>query len=297
MIIFAAILLLSAQLTEVSRGSAQTRKRRRPAAAVRKKPAAKAVVKADPVESAVAAVCRERIRDPQGTIPIDVMAMQPPLPLTDPRVAEGKRRAERLLPVAKRLVPFALSRLAAAYNLEPLSLIWIASRAGAVDTIRAEVESRDNAAWRPDDPRAIIFGTVFLAGLRSDEAMISVLAHELTHAVNGTDQALQPLQARLGARASELRGSPVGAGMAGELTSEMVGIQVLRDYAGHSSKGGALRRRLARALGKDCVRLDLADLHHLSPRETMRMLLKLDPNLAGAFTGTGGAKRAKKRRR
>jgi hypothetical protein len=295
--IFAGIILLSAQLMEVPHGSAQTRKRRRAAASVKKAPAVKATPKPDVIERAIMTICKERVRDPQGSIPIDVMAAQPPLPLTDPRVVEGRRRAERLLPVAKRLVPLALSRLAASYDLEPLNLNWIVSRASAVDTVKAEVELRDNAAWRPDDPRTITLGTVFLAGLRSDEAMIAVLAHELTHAVNSTDQALQPLQARLGARASQLKGSPIQAGMAGELTSEMVGIQVLRDYAGHSSKGGAMRRRMARALGKDCVRLDLADSHHLSPRETMRMLLKLDPNLTSAFTGTGGVKRAKKRRR
>lgn len=294
--IFAGIILLSVQLMEVPHGSAQTRKRRRSAASVKKAPTVKATPRPDAVERTITTICKERVRDPQGSIPIDVMAAQPPLPLTDPRVIEGRRRAERLLPVAKRLVPYALSRLAASYNLEPMSLNWIIARANTVSAINVEVEAHDNAAWRPDEPHSITFGTVFMTGLRSDEAMITVLAHELTHAINGTDQALQPLLTRIGARASQTKGSPVGTEITGELASEMVGIQVLREYTGRSSKGGVTRRHLARALGKDCVRLDLADAHHLSPRETMRMLLRLDPNLTSGSTMTGGKKRTKKRR-
>src|SRR5947208_1328174 len=53
----------------------------------------------DAVERAVTVVCKERARDPQGSIPIDVMAAAPPLPPTDSRVAAGRVRAERLLPV------------------------------------------------------------------------------------------------------------------------------------------------------------------------------------------------------
>jgi hypothetical protein len=296
-IIFIGIILLCVQFMEMPRSSAQTRKRRRATASVKKAPTVREALKPDMVERAITTICQERIRDPQGSIPIDVMASQPPLPLDDPRVVEGRRRAERLLPVAKRLVPIALSRLAASYDLEPLSLNWIVSRANTVGTINAEVEAHDNAAWRPNEPRAITFGTIFLAGLRSDEAMITVLAHELTHAVNGTDQALQPLLSRIGAKASQMRGSPVEGEIAVELASEMVGIQVLREYTGRSSKGGVMRRHLARALGKDCVRLDLADAHHLSPRETMRILLRLDPTLTSALAGGGdGKKRPRKRR-
>jgi predicted Zn-dependent protease len=47
------------------------------------------------------------------------------------------------------------------------------------------MESRDNASVFLSKPHVITFGTIFLAGLRSDEGMISVLAHELMHIADG----------------------------------------------------------------------------------------------------------------
>lgn len=192
-------------------------------------------------------------------------------------------RAERLLPLAKRLVPAALSRLAADYNLEPLNLNWISARVKIVNVIKLEMEAYDNAYWRPTEPNAIIFGTVFLAGIRSDEAMITVLAHELTHAVNGPDQSLRPLFARIEARASRIRNLQIQENMALELTCEAVGLQAMRTHTGRSL-GKGTTRRLARAVGKNCVQRDLADATHLSPRETLRALLALEPELAMAIT-------------
>jgi hypothetical protein len=291
--IFVATVLLCTQLVGVGVSSAQNRKHRRAPAVVKK---ATTAANSDTFERAAAAICEDRAKDPQGTLPIDIMASQPALPPTDARVVEGRRRAERLLPIAKRLVPLALSKLAVSYDLEAMSLNWIIARANSVDNIEVNVEAHDNAAWRPDEPRAITFGTVFLASLRSDEAMITVLAHELTHAINGTDQALGPLLQRVQAKASQIRGTSVGPQAAAELTSEMVGVQSLLEYSSRSPKGVTMRRRLARALGKDCVRQDLADANHFSPRETMRMLLRLRPELAGAIIGTGGINRSKKRK-
>jgi hypothetical protein len=221
------------------------------------------------------------------------MAAQSALPLTDARVIDGKKRAERLLPVAKKLVPSTLSRLAADYNLEPLSLSWIRARVQAVNTIKPEVEAHDNSYWRPSEPNAIIFGTIFLAGIRSDEAMITVLAHELTHAINGTDQSLQPLFARLGARASEIGMLPIQGNVAVELTCEAVGLQVMRAHIG-KALGKGTAKHLARAVGKNCVQRDLADANHLSPRETMQVLLALEPGLIKALAVAEEKKRPKK---
>jgi hypothetical protein len=292
-IIFAGIILLLAQLMEVSYSNAQTHKRRRPKISQRKAP----IEKTDAVESTITAICKERVQDPQGTLPIDQMAVQRELPLTDQRVIAGMERAERLLPVVKKLVPLALNRLAASHDLEAMSLNWIITRVEAVNTIKAEVDERDNSAWRPSEPRAIIFGTIFLAGLRSDEAMITVLAHELTHAINGTDQALQPLIMRVRTKASQMNDFSVGEDAAVELTCERVGIQVVREYIARSSSRGTIRRRLARALEKDCVSRDLADENHLSPRRTMRVLLKLEPELTRAIGGGGKVRHSKRKRR
>src|SRR5438034_5066884 len=50
------------------------------------------------------------------------------------------------------------------------------------------IDARDNASVLLREPHTIEFGTIFLAGLRSDEAMISVLAHELTHVASGRSE-------------------------------------------------------------------------------------------------------------
>jgi hypothetical protein len=286
-VIVAGLILLCTQSLESPRSSAQTRERTQTGSSVRRLPTGDLHPEGyDIIERAVTSICAESVRDPQGSIPIDKMAAQPALPLTDARVIAGRKRAERLLPAAKKLVPSVLSRLAAQYNLEALSSNWIQARVKAVNTIRPEVEAHDNAYWRPSEPNAIIFGTIFLAGIRSDEAMITVLAHELTHAVNGTDEALQPLFSRVEARASRIGNLPIRGNMATELTCEAVGLQVMRTYTGKAS-GKGTTRHLARAVGKNCVQTDLADENHLSPRETLRVLLALEPELTKAITGGG----------
>ncbi len=290
-VFFAGLILLCAQAMQSPHGSAQTRERKQT------KPGERALPAGEPrweehdiIERAVASICEDRIRDPQGSIPIDQMAAQRALPLTDSKVVAGRKRAERLLPVAKRLVPSALIRLAADYNLEAPSLNWIHARVKAVNAIKPEVEAHDNAYWRPSEPNAIIFGTIFLAGIRSDEAMMTVLAHELTHAVNGTDQSLQPLFARVEARASKVGNLPIRGSMAAELTCEAVGLQAMRAHTGRAL-GKGTTRHLARAVGKNCVQRDLADASHLSPRETLRVLLALEPELAIAIAAVEDKKR------
>ena len=67
-----------------------------------------------------------------------------------------------------------------------------AARVEAVRRIKPDVDSRDNASVLLRDPRVIDFGTIFLAGLRSDEAVVSVLAHELTHIAGGQADSLRP---------------------------------------------------------------------------------------------------------
>jgi hypothetical protein len=278
-IIFTGSLLLLAQSICGLHSGAQTRKRPPTASGKRSKPSEDVSL----IEHAINTICTDRIDDPQGSVPIDEMAAQAALPVTDPFVEAGRKRAERLLPMAKKLVPSALSHLAATYNLESLSRDWIVARAKSVNAITVEMEKHDNAAWSPSAPHVISFGTVLLAGLRSDEATLTVLAHELTHAINGTDQALRPLFMRVAARASQAGKLFVGEGMAAELACDMIGLRVLREYATRPSNGATLRQRLTRALGKDCVRINLADETHLSPRDTMQLLLTLDPEFTKAI--------------
>lgn len=236
----------------------------------------------DSIDRAVFSICEGNGGDRKRTVPIDQMALQTPLALTHPQVVKGKARAQRLLPVAKRLLPAALNQLGLTYQAGSISQELVNSRIRSVTAIEANVADHDNASVRRYDPRAITFGTVFLAGLRSDEAMIAVLAHELTHVVDGPDHLLQPLFSNLRARASQLSGNPIQARPAIELTCEMAGLYVLVQHLGGASKIKGKQQRLARAFQKNCVTYDLADDRHLSPRQTLEMLLLLEPELTRA---------------
>jgi hypothetical protein len=183
------------------------------------------------------------------------------------------------------LLPFALKRLAASNGLDLNLGTTVIPRIRSIEVIRAEVEERDNSAWRPRDPHAIVFGTVFLAGLRSDEAVLAVLAHEITHAIDGTDGFLQPLITRVASHSQRL-GKPISFEAATELTCELAGIEVVRDYVSQTTRRGTgSKQRLARVFEKDCVRVDLSDQNHLSPLETMRMILRMDPGISSALGG------------
>jgi Zn-dependent protease with chaperone function len=230
-------------------------------------------------------ICELRTRDRQGTLAIDQMAMMRPLELTDPLVVAGKQRAERLLPLAKQILPGLIARLEDSYGTRPTNRTLVTSRLSAIDAIRPDITQHDNATVRASEPRVVIFGTVFLAGLRSDEAMLAVLAHELTHVVDGSDHSLQSLFQAVGDNASALSGLSVYGRPAIEVTCELIGLRALQEHVGGGS-GDTKRLRLARALQKDCVTQDLADETHLSPRETLRVLLFLAADLAATLSVT-----------
>src|SRR5947209_2450979 len=69
------------------------------------------------VERAMATACAERIRDPLGSTPIDVMQARPSLAATSADAIAGAKRAERLLPTTRRLVANAIVQLAKDYDL------------------------------------------------------------------------------------------------------------------------------------------------------------------------------------
>ncbi|HEV7798436.1 MAG TPA: hypothetical protein VGO73_09785, partial [Pyrinomonadaceae bacterium] len=60
-------------------------------------------------------VCRERIKDPKGSVPIDDMQGRPSLPVRSPEAVAGAERAQRLLPIARGLVVASLRGLAKDY--------------------------------------------------------------------------------------------------------------------------------------------------------------------------------------
>ncbi|HEY1404445.1 MAG TPA: hypothetical protein VGB05_09985 [Pyrinomonadaceae bacterium] len=238
------------------------------------------------VRRAINAACAERELDPRGSAPIDEMQARPSLPLRHPEVVAGVERAERLLPVAKILAAESLRRLLREYGIKESSIVRAAfARLSRVKVIKPDMELRDNASVLYNEPRTIRFGTIFLAGLRSDEGMLGVLAHELTHVADGAGGSLHALFRGVAQRAGSAAALRISARRGEELTCDLVGALAVRAYIARTPGVETLARRTARALAHNCVEHDHTDRAHLSPRTTMRALLALDPALARELTG------------
>jgi len=234
------------------------------------------------VELASVVVCKERLVDPKGSVPIDDMQGRPSLPVQSPEAVAGAQRAQRLLPIARQLVVLSLRQLARDNSLDrsrvnKIRIERAISRVEAVKNIRPDVDSRDNASVFLRNPHTIIFGTIFLAGLPSDEGIISVLAHELVHIGDGGQDSLSLLFRSLGNRASQLTGLKINGQRAEELTCDLIGMLVARDYVSRTPSYEPLPRRISRSLEHNCVDQDEGDDDHLSPRSTIRALLALSP--------------------
>lgn len=235
------------------------------------------------VDRAIDVACRERRRDPKGSVPIDEMQGRPSLPVRSAEAIAGTERAQRLLPVAKDLVIESLNWLATEYKFSSrssrLKLQQAIQRVRRVRRIRPDMDSRDNASVLMRNPVTITFGTIFLAGLPSDEAMISVLGHELVHIADGDHDALLALYGSVGKRASGLTGLDIRAQRAEELTCDLVGALAARKFVTATPDYDPLARRVSRAVAHNCVAEDEGDEDHLSPRDTIRALLSLNPAL------------------
>jgi hypothetical protein len=237
------------------------------------------------VELASVVVCQERIKDPKGSVPIDDMQGRPSLPVRSPEAVAGAERAQRLLPIARSLVVDSLRRLANDSDFRNSKgydsrIQRAVARVEAVKNIRPDMDSRDNASVFLKNPNTIIFGTIFLAGLPSDEGIISVLAHELVHIGDGDEDSLRSLFRAVGNRASKLTGLKIHDQRAEELTCDLVGMLAARSYVATTPSYEPLPRRISRSVEHNCVDQDEGDDDHLSPRNTIRALLALNPTLS-----------------
>jgi len=236
------------------------------------------------VEEAIGVVCTQAKLDPNSSIAIDEMQAKPSLPIQSPEAIAGAQRAQRLLPTAKKLVIASLRLVITEYGMgkSPIlrrRVIQATSRVEAVTKIRPDMDSRDNASVFLSRPHTITFGTIFLAGLRSDEGMISVLSHELMHIADGDSDSLRPLVTAIASKASNLTGLDIRGQRGEELTSDLIGAMAVRSYVADTPSYESIARRLARAVQHNCVDLDEGDDDHLSPRNTIRALMALNPVL------------------
>lgn len=236
------------------------------------------------VDNAIGIVCTQAKLDPQSSVAIDEMQARPSLPVHSPEAKAGAERAQRLLPAAKNLTLNALRQLAVEYGLDKspkfeARMKQATARVNSVKRVRPDMESRDNASVFLSKPHVITFGTIFLAGLRSDEGMISVLAHELMHIADGDNDSLRPLVNAVGNKASDLTGLDIHGQRSEEVTCDLVGAMSARAYVASTPGYESITRRLARAVQHNCVDVDEGDEDHLSPRQTIRALLVLNPVL------------------
>jgi hypothetical protein len=278
-LILVLVLTLAAPLGLLSPAVGQRRQRAKRARVTKPRVDPNALDKKK-LEQVIGLVCAERERDPLGSAPIDEMQSRPSLELNHPEAVIGAQRAQRLLPVAKELVIQALRQLATEYKIPAPGIRAASRRVLAVTDILPDPDLRDNAAVVMSDPHAIRFGTIFLVGLPSDEGMISVLSHELTHIADGRPNSLGPLFQVVGRRASALTSLRINGQKAEELTCDLVGVRAARRFVAITPDKDTIRQRLARTLEHNCVDDDDTDEEHLSPRSTMRAVLALDPTLA-----------------
>ena len=236
------------------------------------------------LDEAIGIVCTQAKLDPMSSVAIDEMQARPSLPLQSPEARAGAERAQRLLPLTKSLMIASLQELATEYGFRKspnfqLRIKQAIARVNSVKRVRPDMDSRDNASVYLSRPHVITFGTIFLAGLRSDEGMISVLAHELMHIADGDNDRLRPLVSAVGNKASDLTGLDIHGQRSEEVACDLVGAMAVRAYITSTPGYESITRRLARSIQHNCVELDEGDEDHLSPRSTIRALLALNPVL------------------
>ena len=236
------------------------------------------------LEEASAVVCTQAKLDPKSSVAIDEMQARPSLPVQHPDAQAGAQRAQKLLPVAKALVISSLRQLVVEYNLQKSPRFerrvqQAIARVNAVRRVRPDMESRDNASVFLSRPHVITFGTIVLAGLRSDEGRISGLAHELLPIADGENDSLRLLVSAVGSKAGDLTGLDVQGQRGEEITCDLVGAMAVRAYVADTPGYESIARRLARSIQHNCVEIDEGDEDHLSPRSTIRALLSLHPVL------------------
>jgi len=283
--ISAALLIVFSLLVLSSSGFAQARRSAKKGSHPSALPESMSAEARELVERAIDFICAERRTDPRGSHPIDEMQARPSLPAYSTEAVAGAQRAQRLLPVARKLVAASIEKLATEYKLQrtrsfKLNMQRAIGRVRVVRRVKPDMASRDNASVFLRRPQTITFGTIFLAGLQSDEAMISVLAHELLHIADGDGDSLKSLFRAVGTRASGLTGMRIYAQRAEELTCDLVGAMAARSFVSETPDYSPLPRRISRAVQHNCVEDDEGDEDHLSPRNTIRALMALSPSLA-----------------
>jgi hypothetical protein len=194
------------------------------------------------------------------------------------QVQLGIKRAERLLPTAKRLVVESLRGLPASFNVSSDELSRAQNFVSDVNTVVLDKELDNVAEFQDENPTEVHIGPEYGLYLDSDEETLVLLGHELTHAAE-QDRNLKTFYHTVAAKVESATSVKVDRAQREDLSCDFIGEQVLKRYIKQNPTKESAATRLSRSLDYNCDNIDDSDDEHLSQDDTLTALLLLDPEL------------------
>ena len=203
----------------------------------------------------------------------------------------GIERAERLLPLAKKLVIESLRQLPAEFNASPGEVARAEHFVNAINSVVLDMDLDDAAEFEDDSPDSVRIGPGYALFLETDEETIMLLGHELTHAAE-QERNLNEFVRTVATKVETDAGVYPGRAQRHDLTCDFIGEQVLKRFIKLNPSKESSALRLSHALDYNCDDdNDDSDDEHLSQDDTLKALLSLDPELNRLILGETQAKR------
>ncbi len=196
------------------------------------------------------------------------------------QVDAGMKRAEKLLPLTKRLVIDSLKAMPESFNLSADQLAQAQKNIQAVNTVVLDKEISDSAEVRDEDPNRIHIGAGYAIFLTSDEETVLLLGHELTH-VADFDGNLRSFIHTVAKIAEDNADVHPTRSQRPDLTCDFIGEQATKRFIRMHPTKETVAMRFSHALDYNCgYNTDDSDDEHLSQDDTLRALLVLDSELS-----------------
>ena len=217
---------------------------------------------------------------------------EPELLPSDAHARQVRRRianARRLLPLAKTLAIESLHQVN-----EGLDLSRESALIGAVHRLTLDPKLNESAEVWDEDLSTIHIGTEYAVHLGSDDEVMLLLGHELTHVAARTGRLRADIE-RLAQRIRETAGITASVRQREELACEYVGAETLKRFIASHPTADNNVERFSRAFGYQSRSARLAEVwlefchsyygdpgdhDHLSEQQTLRSLLTFDPSLS-----------------
>jgi len=203
----------------------------------------------------------------------------------------GIKRAERLLPLAKKLVIDSLRELPADLNASADEVVRAEHFVNNINSVVLDMDLDDAAEFEDDEPATVRIGPGYALFLETDEETIMLLGHELTHAAE-QERNLNEFVRTVTAKVESDAGVYPGHAQRHDLTCDFIGEQVLKRFIKQNPSKESSALRFSHALDYNCDDdQDDSDDEHLSQDDTLKALLSLDPELNRLILGETAAKR------